>query len=86
MQHLKKLLESVFFAQESMSVCLSLENCIKDDKNIYEVMTSIKNALHEINVDDVHFNPDMVKLTIIIKPSDADKLDQIIKDFNLTKV
>jgi hypothetical protein len=80
MQHIKSIIENVFYSQENKTITLSFEKSLnKDTKSIYEVMEQIKKVLNVAGVDNISFSPDSLKMTIVTK---EDKLDEILKVAN----
>lgn len=83
MQHIRTILENVFYSQENRTITLSFDK-IQGDKDIYNVMEQIKSVLKSVGVDNINFSPDSLKMTIIAKEDKFDEIEKIAKDFNAT--
>lgn len=83
MQHIRTILENVFYSQENRTITLSFDK-IQGDKDIYDVMEQIKSVLKSVGVDNINFSPDSLKMTIIAKEDKFDEIEKIAKDFNAT--
>jgi len=85
MQHIRTILENVFYSQENRTVTLSFDRIQnQDDKDIYDIMEQIKGVLKSVGVDNINFSPDSLKMTIIAKEDKFDEIEKIAKDFNAT--
>jgi len=85
MQHIRTILENIFYSQENKTIKLSFDGSkISDDKDIYDTMERIKIVLSSIGVDNVSFTPDALSMTIVTTDDKFKEIEQIARDFGAT--
>lgn len=89
MQHIKAILENVFYSQANRTITLSLEKSlgsIDDNADIYDTMEQMKNVLNSVGVDSISFSPDSATMTIVTTEDNVDKILKVAEDFKATVI